>query len=183
MCPLLILGASCGILGNWITLESNFSFLGGSDVLRLLCVLTWALFWPFLHFAFLITDRSMSISQTNSSDRSDTLTKDDCPALITAAFGPCCIVIVKFSDEITMFLRCQYNQIFWTFFKRWYGKALFKSDSSCWLNLYDLEKYWNGHSKLFWKDRHCQGQPQLASLLTMTKGFEVLDGVKADLSI
>ena len=29
----------------------------------------------------------------------------------------------------------------------------------------------------------CQGRPQLASLLTMTKGFEVLDGVKADLSI
>ena len=29
----------------------------------------------------------------------------------------------------------------------------------------------------------CQGQPQLASPLTMTKGFEVLDGVKADLSI
>ena len=31
--------------------------------------------------------------------------------------------------------------------------------------------------------RDCQGQPQLASPLTMTKGFEVLDGVKADLSI
>ena len=29
----------------------------------------------------------------------------------------------------------------------------------------------------------CQGRPQLASPLTMTKGFEVLDGVKADLSI
>ena len=31
--------------------------------------------------------------------------------------------------------------------------------------------------------RVCQGRPQLASPLTMTKGFEVLDGVKADLSI
>ena len=31
--------------------------------------------------------------------------------------------------------------------------------------------------------RSCQGRPQLASLLTMMKGFEVLDGVKADLSI
>ena len=29
----------------------------------------------------------------------------------------------------------------------------------------------------------CQGRPQLASPLTMTKGFKVLDGVKADLSI
>ena len=29
----------------------------------------------------------------------------------------------------------------------------------------------------------CQGQPQLASLLMMTKGFEVLDGVMADLYI
>ena len=29
----------------------------------------------------------------------------------------------------------------------------------------------------------CQGRPQLASPLTMTKGFEVLDGVKVDLSI
>ena len=29
----------------------------------------------------------------------------------------------------------------------------------------------------------CQGRPQLASPLTMTKGFEVLDGVMADLSI
>ena len=33
------------------------------------------------------------------------------------------------------------------------------------------------------KHLDCQGRPQLASLLTMTKGFEVLDGVKADLSI
>ena len=30
-------------------------------------------------------------------------------------------------------------------------------------------------------DCKCQGRPQLASLLTMTKGFEVLDGVMADL--
>ena len=29
----------------------------------------------------------------------------------------------------------------------------------------------------------CQGQPQLASPLMMTKGFEVLDGVMVDLSI
>ena len=29
----------------------------------------------------------------------------------------------------------------------------------------------------------CQGRPQLASPLMMTKGLEVLDGVKVDLSI
>ena len=34
-----------------------------------------------------------------------------------------------------------------------------------------------------WDCVFCQGRPQLASPLTMTKGFEVLDGVKADLSI
>ena len=34
-----------------------------------------------------------------------------------------------------------------------------------------------------WVKDDCQGRPQLASPLTMTKGFEVLDGVKVDLSI
>ena len=36
---------------------------------------------------------------------------------------------------------------------------------------------------LIFKCSWCQGRPQLASPLTMTNGFEVLDGVKADLSI
>ena len=35
----------------------------------------------------------------------------------------------------------------------------------------------------FTRADNCQGRPQLASLLTMMEGFEVLDGVKVVLSI
>ena len=48
-----------------------------------------------------------------------------------------------------------------------------------WCNCFEV----SGHYLGIYLTWICQGRPQLASPLMMTKGFEVLDGVKADLSI
>ena len=69
------------------------------------------------------------------------------------------------------------------------GKA-WKVMEGLWNPIRNVGKNLHSHSQTVYKEDHlgpkeekCQGQPQLASPLTMMKGFEVLDGVKADLSI